>query len=399
MTTPPNIIHYEIKHPDEKPKSMTPIKLIMENPNKTVSKGPTAIYTSTSTTVTPKSQSSNENGISTPTEPSTSQPPSPVFYKNNLGVYLNSKMLADISTFQRSSGKKTGFKNLDKIIGSLYPGLYILGAGSSIGKTTLLLQIGDQLAAEFEHVLYFTLEQSSVELVTKSLSRRTALACRKNPTLAVSAIDIRKGIFSQVVKDEYQNYLSEAPYMTIIQGDFQTDMNEIESTVADYVATTGVVPVIMVDYLQIIKEDSQFSDKAKVDVITKRLKLLQRKYNAVLIAISSINRCNYMLPIDFESFKESGSIEYSADVVWGLQLQILNDPAFIAAKKVDVRRKLIANAKAASPRKVELVCLKNRYGIASFSCGFNYYPQFDLFTQDLNYQTLIPLCIFPNIII
>ena len=64
-----------------------------------------------------------------------------------------------------------------------------------------------------------------------------------------------------------------------------------------------------------------------------------------------------MLPIDFESFKESGSIEYSADVVWGLQLQIINDQ-HLHRLRVCHRERMIAMAKAASPRKVELVCLK-----------------------------------------
>ena len=40
----------------------------------------------------------------------------------------------------------------------------------------------------------------------------------------------------------------------------------------------------------------------------------------------------------------------------------------------------IKEAKAATPRKIELVCLKNRYGVANFSCFFNYYPANDLFT-------------------
>lgn len=175
-------------------------------------------------------------------------------------------------------------------------------------------------------------------------------------------------------------------------------MDEIYRVVDDYVKTTGQVPIIMVDYLQIIQED-QATDKAKVDYITKRLKVLQRTYNTVVIAISSINRGNYMLPIDFESFKESGSIEYSADVVWGLQLQILNDPAFTQAKNQSQRRKLMAMAKAASPRQVELVCLKNRYGIASYSCGFLYYAQYDLFTPDPNYKTATMMCPTPRMII
>ena len=43
------------------------------------------------------------------------------------------------------------------------------------------------------------------------------------------------------------------------------------------------------------------------------------------------------------------------------------------------KRKKIREEKAKNPRKIELVCLKNRYGIANFSCYFDYYPANDLF--------------------
>jgi hypothetical protein len=69
-----------------------------------------------------------------------------------------------------------------------------------------------------------------------------------------------------------------------------------------------------------------------------------------------------------------------------MQLQILNDQIFTSSKGIAQKRALIATAKAESPRKVELVCLKNRYGIASYRCGFYYYPQFDLFRPDPNYN-------------
>ena len=42
---------------------------------------------------------------------------------------------------------------------------------------------------------------------------------------------------------------------------------------------------------------------------------------------------------------------------------------------------MIKEAKAETPRKIELVCLKNRYGVANFSNLFNYYPANDLFTE------------------
>lgn len=323
----------------------------------------------------------------------------PVLYKDNMADYVQNGYQQEMYAFIASGQAKTGYPNLDAIIGKLYPGLYVLGAGSSLGKTTFLLQMADQLIMDCEPVIYFTLEQSRLELVTKILSRRTALKCKTSPKRALTAIAIRGGAVSQEVQDALAEFELDAGIFTIVQGDFQTDMTKVEQIVEDYVKTTGKVPIIMIDYLQIIQEDAQLSDKSKIDSITKRLKIMQRKYNAVVMVISSINRANYMLPIDFESFKESGSIEYSADVVWGLQLQILNDPAFTGTKSIAQKRKLIAMAKAASPRKVELACLKNRYGIASYNCGFLYYPQFDLFTPDMSYKTSVAACPAPSIII
>ena len=57
-----------------------------------------------------------------------------------------------------------------------------------------------------------------------------------------------------------------------------------------------------------------------------------------------------MQPIDFESLKESGGIEYNADVVWGLQLQCLNDTLFdSSAKTKEKREELLSIFAEASP--------------------------------------------------
>jgi len=100
------------------------------------------------------------------------------------------------------------------------------------------------------------------------------------------------------------------------------------------------------------------------------------------MVICSLNRQNYLTPVDFESFKESGGIEYTADVVWGLQLSVMNDDLFNGEKKIKEKREKVKAAKLEIPRKVQLVCLKNRYGRSSYECGFNYYPQYDLFTPE-----------------
>ena len=91
---------------------------------------------------------------------------------------------------------------------------------------------------------------------------------------------------------------------------------------------------------------------------------------------------NYLEPIDFESFKESGGIEYTADVIWGIQLKVLRDPDFIKETKLSKKRKMQQDAKAAKPREIDLVCVKNRFGDASYSCTFEYHQQYDFFDGD-----------------
>lgn len=308
-------------------------------------------------------------------------------YADNVYDYIKNQIKYDVISFITQAYIKTGFPNLDDIIGYLYPGFYVLGAASSVGKTTFLLQMAYQIILNLDSVLYISLEQSKLELVSKILSRITAVQCRMNISMAETAIDIRSGnLFNSVTLDACAELLKNANLLTIIEGDFSVDMAKIESIVDDYVATTGRVPVVMLDYLQIVQGKGFATDKGRIDHITKSLKILQRKYDAVVIAISSINRANYRLPLDFESFKESGSIEYSADSVWGLELQIVTDQAFMNLKNVAQKRQQIAAAKAAIPRKVKLTCLKNRYGIASFECGFLYYPQFDWFLPDPSYK-------------
>ena len=68
----------------------------------------------------------------------------------------------------------TGFPGLDRLLdGGLYPGLYILGAITSLGKTTFTLQLCDQIAAAGHDVLFYSLEMARQELTAKSISRIT----------------------------------------------------------------------------------------------------------------------------------------------------------------------------------------------------------------------------------
>lgn len=294
----------------------------------------------------------------------------------NLLQYFDNKFNDDLGRFSLYKNRKTGFSNIDKHT-SLYPGLYCCGAVSSIGKTTFAGQMADNLAQAGEYVLFFSLEQTELELATKGLSRLSAI---ENFNSAVSSIDIRKGKLTDAVMRAIGTYKTFAERITIIESGFDTTITMITETVRRYIKETGHKPIVFIDYLQLIcPANSKLIGKDAVDSNVKALKLLQRENDLVLFMISSFNRQNYLSVAEFESFKESGIIEYSCDVVWALQLLAMNCALFDTDKKLQVKRKFVHEARNEEPRKIELVGLKNRYGRSFTRYFFNYYAKYDLF--------------------
>lgn len=300
---------------------------------------------------------------------------------DNISFYMAQIMAGEIARFKEDK-KPTGFSNLDAEIGGLYPGLYVLAAISSLGKTTFAAQLADQLAARGNDVVFFSMEQSRLELVCKSLARRTA---QLNPEAALDSLTIRQGITTPTLREAAARYVREVgDRVSIVEGNFTCNVPFIGQYLRGYVQKNGARPVVIIDYLQILQGASKAPQaiKERVDEAVTELKRLSREMNLTILVISSVNRTNYMAPIDFESLKESGGIEYTADVVWGLQLQVLHDDIFTHEKQIAEKREKIRQAKRETPRRLELVCLKNRYGISSFTCGFEYYPKWDLFIPE-----------------
>lgn len=300
---------------------------------------------------------------------------------NLIYKYLENGLTADIARFMKYKDRKTGFYNLDKVARGLYPGLYVIGAISSLGKTTFIHQLGDQLGAAGNHVLFFSMEQNRLEMATKSISRITA---QNDINTAVSAIDIRGGKLTDEVIKAAEQYSQISKNISVIECNFNANINFIVDYTKSYIENMNVKPIVIIDYLQIIPaSDSKQSELEKIDNIVHAIKKLQSENDLVVFVVSSMNRANYLNPVDFESFKASGGIEYTADVVWGLQLTVINDLKFESQKiSLKEKRDTIRIAKKAIPRYIELICLKNRYGISSYSCGFTYDPRFDLFSPD-----------------
>lgn len=300
---------------------------------------------------------------------------------DSVSFYIDNLMAGEIERFK--SEIKTGYDNLDKLAGGLYSGLYVIAAISSLGKTTFSAQMADQIAAAGHDVLFFSMEQSRLEMVSKSLARKTY---QQNPETAVSSLQIRRGYLPAHVLQAAEQYKQEVQdRISIVEGNFNCNISFIGEYIRQYISKNDRRPVVFIDYLQVLQPEQQPNGrqqtvKETVDTTITELKRISRELDLTVFVISSVNRANYLTPIDFESLKESGAIEFTADVIWGLQLQCLNDPIFDKANNIKERREKVKEAKAATPRKIELSCLKNRYGIANFSAYFDYYPANDYFT-------------------
>jgi replicative DNA helicase len=279
----------------------------------------------------------------------------------------------------------TGFPTLDQTLeGGLHEGLYCIGAISSLGKTTFALQMADQIAQSGRDVLIFSLEMARNELISKSLSRRTFIHSRdtkehhmvqpktvrqlQNANLYLHFSEQEQRLIEQSKID----YLQYGKNLFIVEGNHKTNTTQIKQYIDYFVLMKESYPVVIIDYLQILAlTDEKFKDmRMSVDSVVWDLKELSRTYKIPVIVVSSFSRAGYDTEAKMSSFKESGGIEYTSDVLFGLQAKGAGEPDF----DINV-------AKNQSPREIELVVLKNRNGITGDKLGFYYHPAYNYYHE------------------
>lgn len=293
----------------------------------------------------------------------------------------------------------TGFKELDAITGGgLQRGLYVIGATSSYGKTTISLQIADTVAANGHPVLFVTIEQSAQEIVSKSLSRLTHDE-HKSVGGGLTAQEMCNSLLRREWKqakwdamvaasNEYVETIS--PNMRILEGVRRPTVDDVRTVAEDMRAEFGVAPCIFIDYLQLLspkKGKEKDGDKQIVDANVTELRIMAKELKTPVWCVATLNRESYSGPVEFESFKESGSIEYGADYLMGLQPEGIAAAVKGAKNSTDKKLKGTAHvdkSKRDNPRKVELTLLKNRNGNTTGSeKGFRlaYYPRTNMFVE------------------
>lgn len=306
-------------------------------------------------------------------------------------LYLNNSTEKQLESFLEAIKDEnlvkpipTGFKLLDETLnGGIKQGLYAIGAISSLGKTTLVHQIADNLAKDGHGVLFFSLEMDKFQMLSKSLSRLSyQIAEKEDKDTDKFALCHSEIVQAYKLEDKQKEMLYKAKelylsnYARKIKYEFGAKSGEeIARAVDNYINYTEKKPIVIVDFLQYVKgtkQDARMATNENVAI----LKDLVVKHGIPVILISSFNRSSYKTQASMESFKESGEIEYISDVLIGLQLKGCQGEGNDIQTKID-------KAKAKPIRNVELKLLKQRDGIATRTIHFKYNPRFNYFEEDI----------------
>lgn len=266
----------------------------------------------------------------------------------------------------------TGIRGLDAALdGGLWPGTIVLGAGSSMGKTTLVTQIADTIAASGRDVLFVTIEQSAQEIVAKSLSRIITASGKQGIDTHDMVCPSRRNRWelwqNKAMTDACTKYAGGiAPHLRIMECERKPKVSSIEAAAKAMTDHDGRAPVVFIDYLQLIEAPAErMDDKRATDANMTAIRQMARRLGAPIVVLSSLNRASYSEPIQFSSFKESGSIEFSSDVLLGFQPANLKQRLDGMGDAPDSARrqyaeKIYEDFKHSAVRQGEIVVLKQR---------------------------------------
>lgn len=268
-----------------------------------------------------------------------------------------------------TKAKKTplGFEKVDKLLnGGLPNGLITLGAIPSLGKTTFMLQVADNMSSmENTKVLFFSLEMSKFDLISKSLSRLTFNQENVKPLTCDELMSNAENIDYNTI---FQSYEPMANNLYILDKVYDIrDIVEYINLFKENNPNANIV--VIIDYLQYVLCPNNSNDKQVIDIITKKLKELSKILGITIIVISSLNRANYKGSICLESFKESGSIEYTSDILMGLEYT--NNTTNGNDRDYEARK---------NPRKITLSVIKNRYG-ALGKVNFEFHTNYNTYIE------------------
>jgi replicative DNA helicase len=225
------------------------------------------------------------------------------------------KRIEEIANKEGLSGIATGFEKLDKVTSGWQPSdLVIIAARPGMGKTAFVLSMARNVAIDFGHpVALFSLEMSSVQLITRLISSETGLSSEKLRTGKLEKHEWEQ--LSVKVKDleKAPLFIDDTPSLSIF--DLRAKARRLSSQHG--------IKLIIVDYLQLMTAGGNGKGggnrEQEISTISRNLKALAKELEVPVIALSQLSRAvetrgSSKRPL-LSDLRESGAIEQDADIV------------------------------------------------------------------------------------
>jgi replicative DNA helicase len=210
------------------------------------------------------------------------------------------------------SGVPTGFRDLDEMTSGLQPSdMIILAARPAMGKTSFALTLARNTAVDFgQGVAVFSLEMSSLQLVTRLISSETQLTSEK----------LRKGKLTDYEWEQLTSKidnLSKAPIF--IDDTPAISIFELRAK-CRRLKSQHDIQLIVIDYLQLMTAGGNGGNREQeISTISRSLKSIAKEINVPVMALSQLSRAvetrtGHKRPM-LSDLRESGAIEQDADIV------------------------------------------------------------------------------------
>ncbi len=202
---------------------------------------------------------------------------------------------------------KTGFFDLDKVTDGLHEQeLTIIAARPGMGKTSLALNIAENISEGGIGTYFVSLEMSERQLGNRLISSKTGIDSHK----------LRCGWLEDKDFEEISNTAINLSELKLFIDAKSTTIQEIENKALSLKEKNNI-GLIIIDYMQLLKSSNKFDIREReVAEISRKLKLLSKDLDIPIIALCQLNRETEKRkrPI-LADLRESGSIEQDADNV------------------------------------------------------------------------------------
>jgi len=219
------------------------------------------------------------------------------------------------------TGFDTGFPNLNAQTGGL-SGLWVIGAGPKMHKSTFALQIARNIAEEGNRVLFYDLENGENRILTRLHSGYAMLGLETLRKIAGGNDE------EGAKKEEVTKYKQGLDKIEALKEGFTliTDRNEVNllsieaqiRAVIEKDKIEGNKILLVFDPLQKLPS-TQKERRLQIDEWLRHFERLKNEFSCNILIISELRRGQKDYSnVTIQDFKESGDIEYTAETLIGI---------------------------------------------------------------------------------